>query len=166
MATMITKKNIIVLVLILALFIVIVIFVYPRYRHMQSTCEVCGRQQHAHSGYTLFFRNGEKKTMCCAKCGVRKQMAVAGEVQRAETIDFISKEKIDASKAFFVEGSDVNPCTDSVPGYIQDRYGSGLYLCYDICTPGLLAFESHPDAVTFQRAHGGRITTLESLLKE
>jgi hypothetical protein len=166
MATMMTKKTIIIPALVLALCMVVAVFVYPRYRHMQSTCEVCGRHLHAGTGYTLFFTNGEEMTMCCARCGIRKQMTVSGEIQRAETVDYISKKGIDASRAFFVEGSDVNPCIDSVPRYMSDQKGTRLYLCYDICTPGLLAFENSTEAEDFQRAQGGSIKTLKTLLEE
>ncbi|MEW6456260.1 MAG: hypothetical protein AB1410_06065 [Acidobacteriota bacterium] len=123
-------------------------------------CEVCGRKLHSQTKYVLHLKNGDRKTMCCPTCGIRKQMEISELVEHAEATDYLTKKLIYAQNAYFLEGSDVNPCAEHIPQIVRDQYGMTAYLCYDRCKPGLIAFKNYDDVINFQSKHGGEIKRL------
>ena len=76
---------------------------------------------------------------------------------------FADARKLDAQKAFYVEGSDVHPCASRERAPAVDARGCCLKAVYDRCEPSLVAFESAEKAESFAHDHGGFVRTFDEL---
>jgi nitrous oxide reductase accessory protein NosL len=79
-----------------------------------------------------------------------------------EVRDFDTAGLLDATKAFFVEGSDVSPCTAKRSSPTDER-GCCMKTLYDRCLPSLLAFGTRQAAEGFTQRHGGKVKTLAEI---
>jgi nitrous oxide reductase accessory protein NosL len=79
--------------------------------------------------------------------------------------DFFHRRRLDAPKAFYVEGSSVHLCCGEMAPR-RDAEGGQYVVAWDRCLPSLVAFETREDAETFRRQNGGTLKTYAELLKE
>jgi hypothetical protein len=123
----------------------------------KPVCDICNRQLHPAAGFTTVAADGAKHTACCPRCGLRTILNRGGRA--LDAIDFATGKEIPAGPAFYLEGSDIMECCETI-GFRADEalYGA---IQYDRCMPSLVAFSRLEDAERVRRDHGGRIMTLE-----
>ncbi len=131
-----------------------------------STCPQCGRPECRNLSFTVQLRGGDEVRTCCPRCGLHYLAHEHPEVAALRVRDFLTARSLDASRAIFVEGSDVAPCCRAEGPPPRDPTGAGLKPVYDRCLPSLLAFASRADAEAFAREHGGRLKTFADLERE
>jgi hypothetical protein len=126
-------------------------------------CEECGRAECRNLSFDVRHQDGTLVQTCCPRCALhylaRRHPSVASLAVR----DFDTAGRIDATRAFYVEGSDVAPCSAFAGSPPRDERGCCMKTVYDRCLPSLLAFASRPEAETFAREHGGAIKTFADL---
>jgi hypothetical protein len=126
-----------------------------------ASCAVCGRDECGNVTFTLHLQGGRSVETCCPRCGLHAIEQRRLEVASLEVRDFDTARTIDARAAFYVEGSDVSPCSSmhgaSPP---RDERGCCLRTVYDRCLPSVLAFASSARAAEFARGHGGTVRSL------
>ncbi len=119
-------------------------------------CEICGRAVHAVHHATVEMKSGRRVQACCPRCAMHYRLNTPGKVMQVLVADNVTGRAIEAQKATYVEGSDVEPCmsaSESVPR----EPGVEYTLKYDRCLPSLLAFRDESEAREFQRQHGGHV---------
>ena len=109
-------------------------------------CPICGMyiEQHRHTAFELFTRDGKRLVYCGVACGLRdiNNHGGLGYVKRGYATDWVTRKAVDFRQATYVIGSDIIP--DMIPN--------------------IIAFASAADAQAFVKKHGGRIESLQSLL--
>lgn len=150
-----TKKNALILIMGLVALGVVIFFLYPSMRSEGGTCRLCSEKIHAGMGYTIMLADGGEVKTCCPACGLRFQVRNPSKVAAASVIDFASGKAIEATSAYYVEGSDVTHC--SPDAVMRDDLGGTFVIDWHRCNPGLIAFASRAAAAAFQARHGGRI---------
>ena len=138
--------------------------VYFLFLGQPVVCDHCGRPLHQESLYRIHLRDGEVKQSCCPRCGLNFQQG-RDDVVFVEVADFRTSKILDATQAFYVEGSSVNMCYLDTPVH-RHIEGTESTLAWDRCMPGLLAFESREAAEDFRSEKGGLIKTYNQLIKE
>lgn len=78
-----------------------------------------------------------------------------------QATDYAGGQWLDATKAVFVEGSDVNHCASMEVR--RDAQGCCMIKGFDRCMPSLIAFAAQDDAQSFQKQHGGTLQTWEQI---
>lgn len=132
-------------------------------RSKTSQCGVCLRHIHEGQTYDLYFADGTEKTACCPRCGIRDQLQKAGQFVRARATDQFTKERIEAEKACYVEGSDAHYCAlHSEP---LREPGTAYTMSFDRCLPSLVAFRTKEEAQVFQGRHGGRVISYQEAIE-
>ena len=126
-------------------------------------CDVCYRSMHQATFYRIHLGSGESKDVCCPRCGLRFQEG-RDDVVATEVTDFYTRQHIDATVAFYVEGSPVHFCSHA--SVREDRSGGQYEVAWDRCLPSLIAFASREAAQKFQKENGGDIKTYPELLAE
>ncbi len=126
-------------------------------------CDVCYRPMHAETFYRIHLANGETKDACCPRCGLRFQEG-RDDVVGVEVTDFYSRKLLDATSAFYVEGSPVHFCSHAA--LQEDRSGAQYEVAWDRCLPSLVGFASREDAEEFQSENGGTVRSYDELLAE
>ena len=130
----------------------------------QAACDVCERAMCKGTSYTLRLSLGRAKHACCPRCGIRFEREHPGAVRGAWVKDFAGGRDVRPRDAVYVEGSDFSHCQ---VGRIAHDQGGGLYtLCFDRCTPSLVAFADPQKALEFERVHGGALRTFDELWRE
>ena len=129
---------------------------YQFYVERHRLCDLCGRPVHSAMGASVFLKNKSRVDTCCPRCALHYEIQKPAQVARVMVTDNTGGEKIPATEAYFVEGSDAETCQhdpDSAPrepGVEYDRK-------FDRCLPNLVAFRSEADAREFQKRLGGRV---------
>ena len=78
--------------------------------------------------------------------------------------DFATGKHIDATRAVYIEGSDVNLCHQ--PEVMKSESGGCCaYSVYDRCSPSVIAFENTNDTRFFLEKHGGLIVKFDDLVR-
>lgn len=137
---------------------------YFFYADAERSCAVCNRPLHEETFYRIRLMGGETEDVCCPRCGLRFQRG-RKDLVSAEVADFFHGRRLDAAKAFYVEGSELHLCCGE-PAPRRDATGGKFVLTWDRCLPSLVAFETREEAEGFRRQHGGTIRTYADLLKE
>jgi hypothetical protein len=126
-------------------------------------CEQCGRAECRNLSFDVRHQDGTVVRTCCPRCALHYLARQHPPVASLAVRDFDTAGRIDATRAFYVEGSDVAPCSASAGSPPKDERGCCMKTVYDRCLPSLLAFGSRPKAETFAREHGGMIKTFADL---
>lgn len=127
------------------------------FRAEATVCQVCARPVHAGQGFVVALTTGVEEHTCCPRCGLHFQMANAAHVQAAWATDYLTREKIDARRATYVEESDLMTCCVTPP--IKRDMETSYELVWDRCLPSLIAFKTPAEATQFHQQHGGRVLT-------
>lgn len=127
-------------------------------------CAVCQRDECGNLAFTIHLKNGSEVETCCPKCGLRYLDQEHPTFASLSVRDFDTAGQLDARGAFYVEGSDVTPCTSMHPSSPpKDEQGCCVAPVYDRCLPSVLAFRSKDRAEAFGRMHGGIVKTFANL---
>jgi hypothetical protein len=126
-------------------------------------CEECGRAECRNLSFDVRHQDGTMVQTCCPRCALHYLARPHPPLTSLAVRDFDTAGRIDATRAFYVEGSDVAPCSASAGSPPRDERGCCTKTVYDRCLPSLLAFASRPKAETFAREHGGTIKTFADL---
>ncbi|MBZ5639451.1 MAG: nitrous oxide reductase accessory protein NosL [Acidobacteriia bacterium] len=131
-----------------------------------KVCEQCGRAECRNLSFDVRHQDGTVVQTCCPRCALHYLAGAHPPVASLAVRDFDTAGRIDATLAFYVEGSEVAPCTASAGSPPRDERGCCMKTVYDRCLPSLLAFGSSAKAETFARQHGGTIRTFADLQSE
>lgn len=129
-----------------------------------ASCRQCGREECHNLAFTVYEGTGKVEKTCCPRCALRYLRDEKPQVARLEVRSWDDGATVDATKAFYVEGSDVHPCAhpagSSPP---TDERGCCLKTVYDRCEPSLVAFADGSKAAGFVHEHGGFLRTWDAL---
>lgn len=103
-----------------------------------SLCSMCGQRINERNTFTIIDAEGRKLYFCCSHCGLMVYSRQANSWQILAT-DFIHGHVMTASQAHYLIDPDLTIC----------------------CSPSVLAFSSHEEALKFQKGFGGRIVNLQ-----
>jgi len=120
-------------------------------------CPECDRHECLNMTFSIHMKDGRTVRTCCPRCGLRFIRADRAGVDSLTVKDFATAASLDATAAFYVEGSDVSPCTMTRPNSPKDERGCCLSPVYDRCLPSLVGFASKTRAEAFAREHGGTV---------
>ena len=113
--------------------------------------------------FTIRLASGRQIETCCPRCGLHYLESKHPSVASLAVRDFDSAARLDARRAYYVEGSDATPCSHGASSAGQDERGCCLKPVYDRCLPSLLAFASLARAERFAREHGGSVKSLSEV---
>jgi nitrous oxide reductase accessory protein NosL len=133
---------------------------YLVYEQPPKYCQLSGRLIHPHMLTTILV-NGRRLYACCARCAFTYEQQTRKNVQILYVTDYLSGKRIDAGKAYFVDGSHVEPCCS--PAVQSEAERTPYIRMFDRCSPSLLAFTNQSDATAFVTRNGGRVATLDEL---
>ncbi len=134
---------------------------YLAYRKLvlpSQQCDICGRAIHAAHEAIVLRKDGAKVHNCCPRCALHYEQNHPGQIAQLLVTDQVTGQKLDAQKATYVEGADVQICGPMTeaplrePGVEYDR-------TFDRCLPTLVAFKDGNAARDYQAIHGGRLLT-------
>jgi len=123
----------------------------------KPVCEVCKRLIHTETSFRIARTDGSIRAVCCPRCGLAAVIQNGGRA--FDAVDFITKERVGAAEAIYLEGSDIMECCANI-GFRSDA-GAYEKIEYDRCMPSLLAFARRGDAEIVQQKHGGNILSFE-----
>lgn len=126
-------------------------------------CSVCRRPIHAQSRAVAEV-NGERESLCCARCAITLARQRGKSVRLVEVADYSSERMLRPEDAFYVEGSRVVLCATHEP--MMDPTKHAMARVFDRCEPSLYAFARRADAAAFARENGGAVLTYQQLLQE
>jgi nitrous oxide reductase accessory protein NosL len=130
----------------------------------QAACRQCGREECRNLAFSVYETSGKVEKTCCPRCALRYLVEKQPQVSRLEVKAFDDASSLDARKAFYVEGSDVHPCTHRAgTNPPTDERGCCLKTVYDRCEPSLVAFGDATKAAEFAHEHGGFVRTWDHL---
>ena len=126
----------------------------------ENVCQACWREVHP-GMETVGENKGKTERFCCPACALTTAQQGGTPIRILRLTDFNTKKPLDPKTAFLVQGSDINPDMHSQPLVDADKQPHPVH--YDRCTPSILAFQTHEEAQTFQREHGGAVLPLSDL---
>lgn len=132
----------------------------------EPSCSACGRAECGALAFEVEWPSGRVERTCCPRCGLHVLAASKERPAALRVRDFDDGRPIDPATAFFVEGSDVAPCSRHGADPPKDPRGCCLKTDYDRCLPSLLAFAREDRARAFLGEHGGDLRTFASLREE
>lgn len=112
--------------------------------HAQTagTCGMCDKPLVVGSVvFEVTYADGKKETFGCPGCGL--SMMKDKKIKSASTMDFLSREFIDAKSAYYLKGSEVGSC----------------------CEPHWLSFKTKSDAEKFSKGFGGTVLSYEQAVQ-
>ncbi len=121
-------------------------------------CEQCGRTECHNLAFTIRLADGERIETCCPRCGLHYLRAEQPQVAGLAVRDFDTAESLDATRAVYVEGSDVHPCRGLATEPPRSERGCCLTATFDRCEPSVVAFSDEEHARKFIALHGGTIS--------
>ena len=136
---------------------------YLTFRRPPEYCQLSGRLIHPHMLTTVRV-DGKKLYACCARCALTYALQTGKHVEIVSVTDYVSGRKIDAGKAYFVNGSRIAPC--SSPALQREEGGTPSVRMFDRCSPSLIAFARQDQARAFMGENGGTLTTLNELQRK
>lgn len=126
----------------------------------QASCNQCGREECKNLAFAVYETGGRVEKTCCPRCALRYLAEERPAVSRLEVKAFDDASTLDATRAFYVEGSDIHPCAHPAgTNPPTDERGCCLKTVYDRCEPSLVAFSDRSKATAFSREHGGFLRT-------
>lgn len=128
-----------------------------------ANCQISGRPIHPHMLTTLSVE-GKKLYACCARCALTYEQQTGKHVAIVSVTDYVSGKEIAAREAYFVDGSQVEPCC--VPAVSREEGRTPYVRMFDRCSPSVLAFSHESDARAFVAEHGGTVVRLSDLKRE
>jgi hypothetical protein len=128
-----------------------------------AECGQCGRAECKSLAFDIRLTNGKVVQTCCPRCGLHYLSGSHPPVAALAVKDFDTAARIDANTAFYVDGSDVHPCTSMAGPEPMDERGCCMKTEYDRCLPSLIAFGSKAKAETFAEEHGGTVKAFAEL---
>lgn len=126
-----------------------------------KTCPVCQRDECTGLAFRVALASGKRVETCCPRCGLHYLRSTRQSARSIEATDLSTGRWIDATRAVFVEDSDVAACAAMETR--RDAQGCCYVKGFDRCLPSLVAFASADAARAFQQQHGGRIVAFDSL---
>lgn len=126
-------------------------------------CQLSGRPIHPNMR-TVVVVNGKRLYACCTRCALTEERQTGKRIAIVGVTDYLSGRGIEADKAYFVDGSQVEPC--SVPAANREEGRTPYVRAFDRCSPSLIAFDKESDARAFVAQHGGTVTRLSDLERE
>ncbi|MBP1687061.1 MAG: NosL [Deltaproteobacteria bacterium] len=129
-------------------------------------CPFCLRHEHKESVVKFRADGGRVTDACCLSCALNYGRQMHKAVTIVSVTDHESGQPIDPKTATFVVGSDVTPCTHVHEAMRVGPQREAFPVRWDRCLPSILAFPSTAAADTFRAQHGGRVRTLEELMKQ
>jgi hypothetical protein len=123
----------------------------------KPVCEVCNRVIQTAASFRIARPDGSMRAVCCPRCGLAAVIQNGGRA--LDAVDFITKNRVGAAGAIYLEGSDIMECCIST-GFRSDA-GAYQEMEYDRCMPSLLAFARREDAEIVRQKHGGTILSFE-----
>ncbi len=135
-------------------------FTYNRFVLPSSQCDICGRPVHAEHEAVVQLKDGRKVHACCPRCALHYDLIHPAQVAGLDVEDRDSGARMDAGKAFYVEGSDDHSCVTASEAPPREP-GVDYSRTYDRCLPSLVAFKNESAARSFADAHGGQVLTYE-----
>ena len=131
-----------------------------------AKCPACERPECRNMAFTIHLQDGRAVETCCPRCGLRFMASQRLSAASLSVRAFDTAATLDATRAYYVEGSDISPCTAQPSKGPKDERGCCGNPVYDRCMPSLLAFPAREAAAEFARAHGGEIRTFEQIRAE
>ncbi len=133
-------------------------------RRGPEPCSQCGRAECTNLAVSIHLLDGRNVKTCCPMCALHFVRASHARVASMTVRDFDLATALDATAAWYVEGSDVQPCAAPRGGSKPlDERGCCLKTVYDRCLPSVLAFGTRDRAEAFARRHGGSLRTFTML---
>ncbi len=127
------------------------------------SCTQCGRAECRNLTVDVRLQDGKVVRTCCPRCALHYLAGPHPPVASIAVKDFNSAGRLDATRAVYVEGSDVAPCTAMAGSPPQDERGCCMKTVYDRCLPSVIAFASKAEAEAFAGSHGGALKTFAEL---
>lgn len=118
-------------------------------------CAVCARDECPGVAFQVTLENGKVVETCCPRCGLHYLHAHDQQARTMRATDFATGEWIDATRALYVSGSEVSPC--SAMEARRDAEGCCMVKTYDRCLPSVIAFQARANAERFAKEHGGQV---------
>ena len=126
-----------------------------------SYCQLSGRPIHPHM-LTVVTVDGKKRYACCARCALTLAASTGKRVEIVEVTDYETGQRLEADKAWFVDGSRVAPCC--APAVRSEDERTPYIRIFDRCSPSLLAFAYKREALDFIQLNGGTLRRLTELM--
>ena len=104
----------------------------------EAHCALCSMRVRPRTTFVLQCADGSQVRACCPHCGLLL-LDARPEAVSALAADFLHGRMINVRTATFLVEPDITIC----------------------CTPAVLCFQRHEDAVRFQKGFGGRVMTLD-----
>ncbi len=126
----------------------------------KEECSFCIiKMPHKSKAVVLVEGESTPRRACSITCALTHQRTMGKKVRFLRVSDFLSGKTLDPQKAFYVEGSDVNPCKEHAKSPVFSEFRTPLYLDWSRYEPTVLAFATREDAEKFQKEHGGRVVS-------
>src|SRR5699024_10937200 len=107
-------------------------------------CTICNRTVNDRFAYQLFLTDNRTEKLCCAHCGLMRQLQLGEQVSQAMTYDFFTGTMMGANIAHFV----IDPA-----------------IRITCCQPQVLAFDLKENAERFIQGFGGHTYQLQEALQ-
>lgn len=134
-------------------------------RTPEAVCPLSGRQIHSQTRARADI-GGKNYDTCCLRCAITEARQTGKVLQVLQIADYETGKLLDPEKAWYVEGSSVNPCMSMTPGAKRADQHSICLLGFDRCSPSVLGFSSEQNARAFIAQHGGVLKRLDKLRQE
>ncbi len=108
---------------------------------VSNQCLICHKQPPHQTQVTLHLTHDRQRRACCPHCGFMR-LTQSDDVESVLVTGYLYGRTLAAPTAHYLVHPDITVC----------------------CTPTILAFERHEDAVRFQKGFGGQIHTFSSAL--
>lgn len=126
-----------------------------------GSCQICERPLHSETYFRIEQADGKSEDVCCPRCAVRYLRDQPQAPRRLSVIDFKTRALVGAEDAYYVEGSDLHPCSTEL---VRREITAAEYRkVWDRCLPGLVAFKHAHAAVEFSNVHGGSLVRFSQL---
>lgn len=130
-----------------------------------KTCPFSGRRIHAETRAVVAI-GGRTYETCCVRCGITEARQKEKTFRVLKVADFETGKLLDAEKAWYVEGSALNPCTTETPNAQSVDRQTVCLRGFDRCAPSVLGFSSEEHARAFIAQHSGALKRLDDLQQE
>ena len=107
-----------------------------------TLCAMCGQKIKERHTFTIIDTEGKKFHLCCPHCGLMAYTRQANSWQMLAT-DFLLGHVITAAQAHYLIDPELTIC----------------------CSPSVLAFSSHEEALKFQKGFGGQIVNFHQAIQ-
>ncbi|MFI5247236.1 MAG: hypothetical protein ACHQWV_01625 [Nitrospirales bacterium] len=131
-------------------------------KQSEAFCGFCRRPIHANARVIAEI-DGRREVVCCARCAMSEAYQEKKPVRLIEVTDFVSGNKPDPQRAYFVDGSRKVLCSHDTPMFDETKHVEPM--TFDRCSPSAFAFARREDAEKFAKENGGIVLRLEEMLR-